>query len=164
MSDSIIRLILPGDSRFSVVLHASITAVALELAELGYLTDGTALADEIYLAAHEACMNIIDHAYKAEPARFVFITVQANAANRTIEVVLEDNGRAYDPHAQEWPPMASWHTHQTCDGPIYVLDDVPEPDIFQERGRGLYLMTQLLESISYQPRPNNNCWHLLKRY
>ncbi|MBP6471156.1 MAG: ATP-binding protein [Chloroflexi bacterium] len=164
MSDSTIRLILPGDSRFSVVLHASITAVAQELAELGYLTNWESLAEEIYLAAHEACMNVIDHAYEAEAARFIFITVQANAANRTIEVVLEDNGRAYDPQAQEWPPMESWHTHQTCDGPVYVLGDVPEPDIFQERGRGLYLMTQLLESVSYQPQPNNNCWHLLKRY
>lgn len=161
---NIVRLIIPTQYFYLRILHFSITTVVEELAHHGHITDPELLAGDVYLAAHETCTNIIDHAYAMEGNGFIFASIVTNLEERTLEIMLEDTGRAYDPTKQGWPPPESWHTLSDCHGVHYLLGTVPEPDIEQVRGRGLHLLTQLVETVTYRPGPERNCWHLVKRF
>ncbi len=126
--------------------------------------DAELVGEDIALAAHEVCANIIDHAYGGEVEELISATLTVKLSERQIDVQLQDHGRGYDPQKLDWPPSESWRLVENEPSPFFVLEQVPEPDIFQERGRGVYLLTLLLDSVTYHPQHDVNYWHLSKKF
>lgn len=141
-------------------IYSSVAAINTPQMQL----DTELIANDLALAAHEICANIIDHAYGGEGNNPITAILQHNPIKQRIEIRLEDNGRSYNPKTLDWPPSQSWHTRQDKNGTIYLLDEVPEPDILQERGRGVYLLTLLAEHVTYRPSAGSNIWCLSKSY
>ena len=59
-------------------------------------------AEEILLAVDEALTNIIRHAYQGNPGK---MTVSVAATDHKIEVVLEDQGKKFDPTQVQSPEL-----------------------------------------------------------
>lgn len=85
---------------------------------------------EVELAVDEACSNIIEHAYGGESRGEIHCTCRAD--ERSLTVILRDQGRPFDP------------------------SEIPEPDVcapLQERnagGLGLYFMSRLMDEVSFE--------------
>jgi len=94
----------------------------------------------IQLAADEASSNIIEHAYKGRTGQIqMTIDLLENPCELAIE--LHDTGKAAS------------------------LENVKQPNLEepQEKGYGLFLMQQLMDSVEYFPEEGNNRWRLTKR-
>jgi serine/threonine-protein kinase RsbW len=134
----VVRLNLPAQHKFLNVVGNCIRAL---LANEDQLPDRTALVYNIELAVHEACANIVEHAYAGLPGR-IGVTFTLAEPPRCLVVDLEDNGRSFD------------------------ISTVVEPDLSQPHtgGYGLFLVHQLMDSVSYFPQPGSNHWRLVKNY
>ena len=94
----------------------------------------------VELAVHEACTNIIEHAYAGLPGRIKMIFTLVENPKKFI-VELFDNGRPFDFPSIQKP----------------VLD---EPQI---RGYGLFLMQELMDQVEYTPGVEGNSWKMIKK-
>jgi serine/threonine-protein kinase RsbW len=132
-----IRIELPASHKYLSVLSACIAEV---LEPIERVPDKTKLVYSVQLAIHEACTNIIDHAYSAQAPGRIQITLAICASPRRLVAELNDTGSAFDPSV------------------------IPEPDLAegQERGYGLFLMREILDEVTYEPRPGGNRWQLTK--
>jgi serine/threonine-protein kinase RsbW len=164
VSSAKIQIALPARFSHLTYLNELIYEAVGQLAEVNADIDFESVAGDLSLAAHEICTNMIDHAYGGEGEKIINVAIQLDAVKRQIEVKLMDNGRAYNPQEMEWPPPQSWHIYQEHGDMKFILGDVPEQGIEQERGRGLYLISQLVEVVRYQPESGQNCWYLVKTY
>ncbi|NJP06088.1 MAG: ATP-binding protein [Chloroflexaceae bacterium] len=88
--------------------------------------------DNIRLATHELCTNIIEHAYNGAEGRILMRLTLFMAPDR---VVIE-----------------TWDSAAPFDPTIVPLD----PDIMGDRGRGLFLMRNLMDEVRYQARSNQS--------
>lgn len=136
--EQIIRLNLPAQHKFLNVVGNCIRAL---LAYEDQLPDRNALVYNIELAVHEACANIVEHAYAGLPGR-INVTFTLREEPRYLMVDLEDNGRSFD------------------------ITTVAKPDLSQPHtgGYGLFLVHRLMDSVSYSPKPGSNHWRLVKYY
>jgi serine/threonine-protein kinase RsbW len=134
---AIIRLDLPATHTYLNVLDACLEALLARITEMESQPD---LAHAVLLAVHEACTNIVDHAYAdMQPAR-VLVTMRVESEPRRLVFELQDTGRSFDPAT------------------------IPEPDLAegQIRGYGLFLMRQIMDDVEYTPLPGGNHWRLSK--
>lgn len=164
MKRNAIQLAFPAEYRFLAILNQAIVVVTEMLRDEGTINEAEVLAGDVYLAAHEVCTNVIDHAYAPEEAEAIRVEIMVDSADKQLQVIVQDNGRSFDPQTLGWPPAESWQMYENCQGIYYQLGTVPEPSIEQERGRGLYLLTQLLEEVIYRPGRVHNCWQLRKKF
>jgi serine/threonine-protein kinase RsbW len=162
-TDSMIQLTFPAHYRYLVILSQAINSVAEMLQETGAIEDDGLFAGNVYLAVHEVCTNIIDHAYGLVAGNAISVHIGIRQTEQQLQVILEDSGQSFDPFQLEWPPE-SWFRSEGEQGLSYQLGAVPEPDFEQERGRGLFLVAQLLECVTYQPGPKHNRWCLMKEF
>jgi serine/threonine-protein kinase RsbW len=129
-----IKLDLPATHQFLNVLGACIArmleSVASELAQEKY---------NLELAAHELCANIVDHSYAGDVGRIaITLTLQNQDATRRLIIETRDTGaRAFDP--------------------TRVAD--PQLDVLQMRGRGVWLITQLMDEVMYRARAGATWCH-----
>ena len=132
-----IRLDLPASHKYLNVLGACIAGM---LENIDQLTDSTKLLYTIQLAIHEACTNIIDHAYAPHAAGRIAITLSIHQSPRRFVTELKDTGNSFDP------------------------TDIPEPNLLegQEHGYGLFLMREILDEVTYEVQPDGNHWLLTK--
>jgi serine/threonine-protein kinase RsbW len=134
----VIRLNVPAQHKFLNVIGNCIRSL---ITNESAVPDKDALIYNIELAVHEACANIIEHAYAGLSGRIevAFTLVQEP---RKLVVELGDNGRSFD------------------------LSSVSAPDLDQPHtsGYGLFLVHQLMDKVEYLPDPGNNLWRLTKRY
>lgn len=158
-----VRLELPAHSRFLPLLGATIQQLMAYLQEAVTIAEADMVAYELEMAAHEVCMNIIDHAYKNERRGSIRLTFSAKPDRGQIVVLLLDTGDGFDPQRQTWPPAHSWELSIEQGERQYQLTAVPEPSLEQERGRGLYLITQLVDEVQYVPLTCGNQWRLAKQ-
>ncbi|HMN85723.1 MAG TPA: ATP-binding protein [Bauldia sp.] len=117
------------------------TEITSDIAAVGTLTDWVAEAARIYLdgqsvidlqiAATEAVNNIILHAYRGRPG--LPISVSLDIGDDRVALVLRDRGEAMPPSALEDP------------GGTDIRDAV-------ESGRGLRLIRQCVDDLSYRRR------------
>lgn len=131
-----IRLDLPATPRYLNVLGDCIAAL---LSHVNTLPDSQATIYNVQLAVHEACANIIDHAYDGQGGR-INITMALNWQPPQLTIELVDTGKSFDPSAV--PPT-----------------NLDEPHV---RGYGLHLMKQLMDEVVYQTASNSNTWRLVK--
>lgn len=134
----VVRLIVPAQHKFLNVVGTCIRALITN--ESG-IVDRDALTYNIELAVHEACANIVEHAYAGLSGRIEVLFTLVEEPRRFI-IDLGDNGRSFE------------------------LDSVSAPDLDQPHtsGYGLFLVHQLMDQVEYYPEPGNNRWRLVKQY
>ena len=132
-----IRLDLPASHAYLGVLGACIAEL---LTHIDGVEDAVNLSHTVQLAIHEACTNIVDHAYAGRPPGRIQIAITIHPSPRRLVAELTDTGASFDPTL------------------------IPEPDLLegQERGYGLYLMRQILDDVAYEAQPSGNRWQLTK--
>lgn len=151
-----VRLDIPADLRF-LRLARTFVATRLQLEPALEPAD----IEAIVLAVNEICANIVTHAYDADTARRYDITVTVSGDQ--VEVLTQDTGRALDPARLAWPPPDCWAVRPTATGHELVLRGVPEPEISDQGGYGLYLSATILDEIIYDSSANGNRWRLVRR-
>lgn len=92
---------------------------------------------QVQLACDEACTNIIEHTYGAEDAGDLKISWQID--NRFFRVIIEDNGKRFDPG--DIPPA-----------PVppapFQLDQDQDYDV-KVGGLGVYFMRKLMDKVTF---------------
>lgn len=132
-----IKLDLPATSKYLNVLSAVIAEV---LTRVDGLAQRESVAYNAQLAAHEACANIIDHAYAGTTGQRIAVVITVDDQPLRLVIDLYDSGQPFD------------------------LEQTPEPNLNvpQVRGYGLFIIRSLMDHVSYHPEPGNNHWCLVK--
>lgn len=138
-SPEFVRLDLPAR-------YAYLHLVSESLADMLHLAEGVAdletLIYTVQLATHEACTNIIHHAYRSFDQGRILVEMIVYFERRLLQIDLYDNGIPFD------------------------LERVPEPDLDQVRvhGYGLFLIRRLMDTVTYTTMPDRNHWRLSKSF
>lgn len=138
MENEVIRLDLPATHKYLNVLGACLAEM---LARVDGLPDAEAICYDVQLAVHEACTNIVDHAYEGiKLDNRIKIVLSLACQPRRLLIDLYDNGGSFD------------------------IAEVAEPDLDngQVHGYGLFLIRSLMDEVHYRPGPGHNCWQLVK--
>ena len=133
----VIRLELPATHKHLNILGACISEL---VARVDNLDQRDAIIYNLQLAAHEACANIIDHAYAGDYNHRILITLTLIGCPRRLMIELHDTGYAFD------------------------LATVPEPNLDEahDHGYGLFLIRSLMDEVTYTSQPEGNHWVLTK--
>lgn len=133
------RLDLPASYKYLDVLGGCIATL---LQRIDTLAEPAATIYNVQLAVHEACVNIVEHAYAGQPADRiqVLFTINDHTPPCYLAVELHDTGQSFD------------------------MESVPAPDLddVHEGGYGLFLLHSLMDEVTYLPQPGNNRWRLVK--
>ena len=136
-ADETVRLDLPGNGRYLGLLGPCIHEM---LTVAGGVPDSSELSRRLQLAVHEACANIVDHAYRDGRTGRIRISLTVTTSPRRLIVDLHDTGEAFDPSTVPPPNLEEGQVH----------------------GYGLYLIRQVMDEVVYYPERGNNRWHLVK--
>ena len=129
--------IMPAHARNLSVVDAPLARLFDELTEMDV---SEAAIYDVKLAVQELCTNIVNHAYEGEPGK-IRLRITVYDEPPCVVITSQDEGLStFNP--TEWTPP-------TLDEP-------------QVHGLGLYLIHQLMDEVTYQPSPGNNCWRLIK--
>lgn len=128
---------IPAQQKYLETVSACLQAV---LERVEGLDSAGEQVFSVKLAVHEACANIIEHAYRFAEGR---IKIQITLYHQPRSVVID----LFDTGAQA------------------ALDRVRPPNLEepQVKGYGLFLMQQLMDSVEYLPEANGNHWRLEKK-
>ncbi len=132
-----VRLDLPASHKYLNVLGACIAEM---LTRVEGLAERDIVSYNIQLAVHEACTNIVEHAYAGRNDGRIKIALMLDEQPRRLVVDIHDTGGSFDITQAREPN----------------LDDA------QIHGYGLFLIRNLMDEMSYTPGPSNNRWHLVK--
>lgn len=138
-SPEFVRLDLPAR-------YAYLHLVSESLADMLQLAEGVAdletLIYNVQLAAHEACTNIINHAYRSVEEGRILVEMIVHFEKQLLQIDLYDTGTSFD------------------------LESVPVPDLDQVRvhGYGLFLIRHLMDTVTYTAAPDRNHWRLIKSF
>lgn len=94
----------------------------------------------VQLAVHEACTNIVDHAYEDIENGRIHLTFSISSQPLQLIVDVEDHGNAFDP----------------------TLITEPDSENLQVRGYGLFIIQKLMDETNYTTTPTGNHWRLIK--
>lgn len=133
----LVRLDLPANYTY---LHLLSDCVADMLKTIDGLNDAELLIYNIQLAGHEACTNIVNHAYEADDRGRINIDVLLRFDPPQITIELEDTGKPFDPEKYTSPNLDEVRIH----------------------GYGLFLIRNLMDSVTYTSTQGRNRWCLLK--
>lgn len=130
-----IYLDLPASTKYLNVLGAALEEVLSR-------SDSPVAQQVIHavkLAVHEACTNIVLHAYHENSSGRLEITIRLY--DDRLVIMLHDTGKAFNPEAQPEPALGTAQVH----------------------GFGLFLMRNLLDEVMYHTNSTGNHWYLAKR-
>lgn len=138
-SAEVVRVDIPATYKHLSIVSACIAEI-IERAE--DVDERKELIYTLQLAVHEACANIVEHAYASQPEGRIAVTLTLCARPRQLCVDLQDTGRPFD------------------------LFAVPDPDLSQPQvsGYGLFLIHNLVDEVTYTPGSTYNCWRLIKKF
>ncbi len=94
----------------------------------------------VQLAVHEACTNIVDHAYAEEHSGDIQLSFSVKTEPLQLIVDVEDKGNTFDP----------------------TVITEPDSENLQVRGYGLYLIQKLMDQTDYTSLDGTNRWRLTK--
>jgi serine/threonine-protein kinase RsbW len=137
-STEVIRLDLPATMKYLNVVGACIAEV---LSRESDVKDLDTLIYNVQLATHEACTNIVDHAYAEAGGRIIILLAVQHNPRRLI-VELHDTGQSFDLSTVKEPVLG-------------------EPQV---RGYGLFLMRQIMDEVTYDAQAGHNRWRMVKRF
>ncbi len=96
---------------------------------------------EIELCVIEACTNVIRHAYKEKPENILRVTVKLKNRHKLIFKIY-DCGDSMDPQ--------------------YLYRSEPNISKFSEGGRGLLIITKLMDEVNYETKDKKNILTMIK--
>ena len=131
-------LAIESDLANVTLLAVAINRVCLELGL------NSSQAGEIELCTAEAVTNAIRHAYHGKPGHIVTVRLSANRDDLLIEV--SDSGS----------PMPLEHQETLTNGPKASDPDPANPRTLPEGGRGLHIIYELMDSVSYRKEEIRN--------
>jgi serine/threonine-protein kinase RsbW len=137
IASDVIRLDLPASMKYLNVMGACIAEMLQREDDVNNLST---IIYNVQLAAHEACANIVDHAYSAPGGRIVVLLSVLHNPRRMV-VELHDSGQSFDPSQVKEPVLG-------------------EPQV---RGYGLFLMRQIMDEVTYDTQPGHNRWRMVKQ-
>lgn len=128
---------VPNTTRYLSLIGRIGEDIAREL-EL-YRGDKETLAYHLNLVLTEAMVNAIRHSGPREPEKLVRIMITLNADDITIRVY--DDGQGFD------------------------INTIPPPnfDELEDRGRGIFLIRSLMDSVSYRKNCKENILEMKKK-
>jgi serine/threonine-protein kinase RsbW len=131
------RLDVPAIVKSLPVVSNTFTAILEQMKEMPERETATY---NVILSVHEICTNIIEHAYENKGGR-IEITIQLDEPSGKLTVDLFDGGKPFD------------------------LAAVPQPDLDNApiRGYGLFLVQELMDSVTYSSAKKKNHWRLEKQ-
>lgn len=132
-----IKLDLPA--RFTY-LHLLSDCIADLLRLVDGLNDHETLIYNVQLAAHEACTNIVNHAYGSGHEGRIRIELTLEFAPPRLTIDLQDTGRPFNEDAYMAPDLETAQVH----------------------GYGLFLIRNLMDTVTYTPATGRNHWSLIK--
>ncbi|MEM7330702.1 MAG: ATP-binding protein [Chloroflexota bacterium] len=157
MTNDILKLMLPAQHNYLEVVGTAVTNMLCTI---------PALENEAYniqLAIHEACANIIDHAFPQQSGATFEVDLTVSSECGRFTACLKDHGQAYEPCSTSSETQPVWTVCQTKPN-CFKLTAVPEPGFDQIRGRGLFLMFNLVDQITYHQINDRNEWTLTKKF
>jgi serine/threonine-protein kinase RsbW len=134
----VIRLELPATYYYLSLVSTTLAEMLKRLESSG--NDWDALLYNVQLATHEVCTNIVDHAYGERSDGRIVLTLTLERQPARITVDLFDTGVSFD----------------------VAKVAAPNLDEAQEQGYGLFLIYNLMDSVSYSPSSGGNHWTLVK--
>jgi serine/threonine-protein kinase RsbW len=134
----LVRLDLPARYTY---LHLLSDCIADMLRLVEGVDDFETLAYNVQLAAHEVCTNIINHAYDNSGNGRIEMTLTLQLDEKPcLTIDLLDSGKPFDPEGYSAPNLDEVRVH----------------------GYGLFLIRNLMDSVSYTPTAGRNHWTLSK--
>lgn len=134
----VVRLDLPA--RFTY-LHLLGDCIADVLKLVDGIEDTEMQTYNIQLAAHEACTNIVNHAYgNRDDGRILIAIVLEYGPPPRLTIELQDTGRPFEEEKYSSPNLDEARIH----------------------GYGIFLMRSLMDTVTYTPTPGRNHWCLTK--
>ncbi len=135
-----IKLDLPASHRYLNVLGECIDAM---LKRVEGVAEVASLSYAVQLAVHEACTNIIDHAYEGQAGARIQVELQVRGGESPGQIVIEirDTGAPFNPLTVPAPNLDEPHEH----------------------GYGMYLMHELMDEISFATDSAGNICRMRKR-
>jgi len=124
-------LAIESDLANVTLLAVAVNRVCLELGL------DSSQAGEIELCTAEAVTNAIRHAYHGKAGHIVAVRLSAHRHHLHIEV--SDSGS----------PMPLEHQQTLFHGPKASDTELPDPQTLPEGGRGLHIIYELMDSVSY---------------
>lgn len=131
-----ILLEVPADLKYLETITSMLQAILLRFDEQ---PKDSQTHFALKLTVHEACTNIIEHAYHGNPGK-IRVEILLYLLAKKIVIDLSDQGDATDLSKFESP-------------------DLTQPQV---RGYGLYLMKQLVDQVDYFREGGTNRWRLQK--
>lgn len=134
-----IELSIPADHKYLNIISACLEAL-FERDEI--LSNDKDSIYMIQLGVHEACTNIVEHAYEDIQNGKIFITIELWVEPGRLIVDIRDTGKSFNPN------------------------QIPGPDFggLQIRGFGLHLIHQLMDGVIYYTETDGNHWCLTKAF
>jgi serine/threonine-protein kinase RsbW len=132
----LVRLDIPANYRHLGVVSEAIADLLGALP----ITERSTVIYAVQLAAHEACSNIVEHAYAGRNDGRITLTLQLYQRPPSIVIEIDDDGTLFD------------------------LGAVPNPDLDHAhvRGYGVFLIRNLMDEMTYTPQRGGNHWRLVK--
>jgi serine/threonine-protein kinase RsbW len=131
-----LELVVPGDTRYLSLIGNIAEEVAREADDAE--VDRDTLAFHLNLAVTEAVANAIQHGARCDPTETVRICVSIDDKNLRVQIY--DHGLGFDLNAAP-----------RC-----------EPDDLEERGRGMFLMRSVMDSVEYRKTDSGNVLEMRK--
>jgi serine/threonine-protein kinase RsbW len=128
---------VPNKTRYLSLIGRIGEDIARELERYG--GDKETLAYHLNLVLTEAMVNAIKHANPKEPEKLVRIVITLHADDLTIRVY--DDGQGFD------------------------INSIPPPNFeeLEDRGRGIFLIRSLMDSVSYHKYCKENILEMKKK-
>ncbi|HJV35347.1 ATP-binding protein [Geomonas sp.] len=128
---------VPNKTRYLSLIGRIGEDIARELER--YSGDKETLAYHLNLVLTEAMVNAIKHAGRKEPEKLVRIVISLHADDLTIKVY--DDGQGFD------------------------INSIPPPnfDELEDRGRGIFLIRALMDSVTYHKNCRENILEMKKK-
>lgn len=133
-----IQITVPNQTRYLSLIGRIGENMARELDS--FPGDRDALGHHINTVLTEALVNAIKHANATDPNKNVLIRI--NVCDKELVIRVYDNGQGFD------------------------LDLVPSngcPDPLNEKGRGIYIIRSLMDSVVYKKTSGGNVLEMKKR-
>ncbi|HNB53621.1 MAG TPA: ATP-binding protein [Anaerolineales bacterium] len=134
-----ISLKIPTKFQYLSVVSGTLQALCAYHPAMSHRPD---VCYNLQLAIHEACANVIEHAYQSDESQMFELDIEIWEYPARLVIKIRDRGRSFDPEM------------------------IPQPALGkpQVRGFGMFLMQNLLDQVSYETLDSVNCWTLVKNF
>lgn len=100
------------------------------------------MGNKIALAVDEACSNLIKHAYKFDPARYICVEIATENSSFIVKII--DDGKSFDPSFYPIPDMNDYFKK------------------YKHGGLGIHIIRLIMDDIKYYPSNEKNPRNILE--